>query len=155
GLELLAGRAAMICSRCEPVVAWGSISILRRRAGSPIKRAASAVCSMDCGSGGSWMNRGEISQCLAQRILVRAWVLRELESRAIVRAFSIGDFEMSRRLRTVCFEAIERLGRIVRFGMRGYSMAGMMATSASRLRRASAQKEGTVKERSYLFFRGP
>ena len=39
--------------------------------------------------------------------------------------------------------------------MRGYSMAGMMATSAAPERRASAHCEGTVKERSYLPRSGP
>src|SRR6202166_50660 len=39
--------------------------------------------------------------------------------------------------------------------MRWYSMAGMMAPSASPRRRASAHWEGVVKERSYLPARGP
>src|SRR5882724_13003488 len=50
---------------------------------------------------------------------------------------------------------MERSGRITRLGMRWYSMAGMMAMSAAPVRSASAQSDGTVKERSYLPWSGP
>jgi hypothetical protein len=39
--------------------------------------------------------------------------------------------------------------------MRWYSMAGMMAMSAALVRRASAQRLGTVKDSSYLPRSGP
>ena len=39
--------------------------------------------------------------------------------------------------------------------MRWYSMAGMMAMSASPARKASAHSDGTVKDRSYLPASGP
>src|SRR5438046_7318894 len=39
--------------------------------------------------------------------------------------------------------------------MRGYSMAGMMATSARPERKSSAHCEGTVKDKSYLPRSGP
>src|SRR5262249_45954357 len=104
-------------------------------------------------SGRASRNAGEIFQCSAQRIFVRAWVLRELESSAIDRAWRIGSLEISRRLRTRCFDAMDRLGRIVRPSMRWYSMAGRMAVS--RVRSSSAHCEGTVKERSYLPCSGP
>src|SRR5436190_14668549 len=127
----------------------------RRRAGSPINRAAAVCCSLAERSGFASRKAGEIFQCWAQRILVKAWVLRELESRAIDRAWRIGTLEISRRLRTRCLEEIERLGRIVRQSIRWYSMAGMMAISAAAVRSSSAHCEGTVKERSYLPCSGP
>src|SRR6266849_9546771 len=46
-------------------------------------------------------------------------------------------------------------GKIASPGMRWYSMAGMMATSARPQRKSSAHCEGTVKERSYLPWSGP
>src|SRR5258706_8279 len=100
-------------------------------------------------------NSGVICQCLAARILVRAWVLRELGSRAMRRAWRMGTLLRRRRLRTLSLEAMARSGRMVSgmpwLTMRWYSIAGMMAMSAAPVRRASAHCEGTVKERSYRF----
>src|SRR5258706_10642121 len=100
-------------------------------------------------------NSGVICQCLAARILVRAWVLRELGSRAMRRVWRMGTLLIRRRLRTLCLEAMARSGRMVSgmpwLTMRWYSIAGMMATSAAPVRRASAHCEGTVKEKSYFF----
>src|ERR1700722_1699439 len=67
----------------------------------------------------------------------------------------MGFLETSRRLRTDFFEAIERSGRITRSGMRWYSMAGIIATSAAPERSASAHWDGTVKESSYFPRSGP
>src|SRR5579863_3624350 len=67
----------------------------------------------------------------------------------------MGFLETSRRLRTDFLEAIERLGRITRSGMRWYSMAGIIATSAAPERSASAHWDGTVKESSYFPRSGP
>src|ERR1700719_4817524 len=67
----------------------------------------------------------------------------------------MGFLETSRRLRTDFFEAIERSGRITRSGMRWYSMAGIIATSAAPERSASAHWDGTVQESSYLPRSGP
>src|SRR5260370_1310453 len=50
---------------------------------------------------------------------------------------------------------VARDGRMVGPGIRWYSMAGMMATWAARVRRASGHCEGRVKERSYLPRKGP
>src|SRR6266404_5506285 len=71
------------------------------------------------------------------------------------RASLIGDLATMSRLRTRSLDAMERSGRRTKPGMRWYSMEGMIATSAAPLRRASAQKEGTVKESSYLPCSGP
>src|SRR5438445_5253387 len=67
----------------------------------------------------------------------------------------IRDLETNRRLASRFFEAIARAGRIEGFGIRRYSMAGMMATSAAPVRNSSAHCDGTVKERSYLPCKGP
>src|SRR4029077_6119579 len=85
----------------------------------------------------------------------RAAELRELESRAIFFAMSMGFLATTRMLRTSPFAATAIPGRATMFSMRWYSMAGMMAMSAAPRRRASAHCEGTVKERSYLSASGP
>src|SRR5258708_5110760 len=120
-----------------------------------INRAASARRSMVGRSGGISRNSGAIFHFCWQRILVSAWVLRELLSSAMLRAFSSGTLETSRRLRTRVFEAMAMSGRMTRSSMRWYSMAGMIAMSAALVRRASAHCDGNVKERSYLPFSGP
>src|SRR5260370_885393 len=71
------------------------------------------------------------------------------------RASRMVDLETISRLRTRSLEAMERSGRMTRFGMRCSSMAGMIATSAAPARRASAHSDGTVNERSYLPCSGP
>src|SRR6266404_4197258 len=100
-------------------------------------------------------NSGVICQCLAARILVRAWVLRELGARAMRRAWRMGTLLRRRRLRTLSLEAMARSGRMVSgmpwLTMRWYSIAGMMARLAAPVRRASAHRDGTVKENSYFF----
>src|SRR5882724_1511010 len=96
-----------------------------------------------------------MSQRTSHRIFVRACVVRELLSSAMLRASRIGDLETIIRLRTRSFEAMERSGRMTRFGIRRYSMAGMMATSAAPTRNSSAHCDGTVKVRSYLPCKGP
>src|SRR3984885_10487366 len=151
----LALAAEQICSPASPRRVHDSVANLRRRAGSPISSAASARRSMLGRSGGISKNSGAIFHFCWQRILVSAWVLRELLSSAIRRAFSSGSFETSSKLRTLVLLAIARSGRMTRSSMRWYSMAGMMAMSAALLRRASAQRDGTVNERSYLPLRGP
>src|SRR5882724_2895582 len=65
------------------------------------------------------------------------------------RASRMGDLETMSRLRTRSLEAMERSGRITRFGMRWYSMAGMMATSAAPVRSSSAHCDGTVRETTH------
>src|SRR5580704_12252139 len=67
----------------------------------------------------------------------------------------MGFLETRSRLRTDFFEAMERFGRITRSGMRWYSMAGIIATSAAPERSASAHCDGTVKESSYFPRKGP
>src|SRR5450631_1074931 len=151
----LALAAEQICSPASPRRVPDSVARLRRRAGSPMSRAASARTSMEGRSGGISRNSGAIFHFCWQRILVRTWVLRELLSSAMLRAFSSGTLETRSRLRTRVLLAMARSGRMTRSSMRWYSMAGMMATSAAPVRRASAHCDGTVKERSYLPLRGP
>src|SRR5580692_9908193 len=67
----------------------------------------------------------------------------------------MGFLETRSRLRTDFFEAMERFVRITRSGMRWYSMAGIIATSAAPERKASAHWDGTVKESSYFPRKGP
>src|SRR6266481_6043565 len=67
----------------------------------------------------------------------------------------MGFLETSSRLRTDFLEAMERFGKITRFGMRWYSMAGIIATSATPERSASAHWDGTVNESSYFPRSGP
>ncbi len=62
---------------------------------------------------------------------------------------------MISRLRTCFFDAMAMSGRITKSGMRWYSMAGMIATSAWPVRNCSAHCEGTVKDKSYLPRSGP
>ena len=131
-----------------------------RKATSPMTRAASALASMAAGSGSASTNSGRDLPALGGEDLYQGFArLRELRSRAMRRAWRMGTLLMTRRLRTRSLEAMARLGRMVSgmpwLTMRGYSIAGMMATSAAPRRRASAHCEGTVKERSYLFWSGP
>src|SRR6267154_6716121 len=62
----------------------------------------------------------------------------------------MGFLETSSRLRTDFLEAMQRFGKITRSGMRWYSMAGIIATSTTPERNASAHWDGTVNESSYL-----
>src|SRR5579862_8905336 len=67
-----------------------SIARLTRRAGSPMSRAASWAASIAARSGAISWNCGAMRQWRAHRILVSAWVLRELRSRAIERGPAAG-----------------------------------------------------------------
>src|SRR5258708_28750707 len=50
---------------------------------------------------------------------------------------------------------MERFGKITRSGMRWYSIAGIIATSAAPERNASAHCDGTVNESAYFPRSGP
>jgi hypothetical protein len=69
--------------------------------------------------------------------------------------FRTGFLETSSKLRTAPFEAIDNPGRTTKLGIRGYSIAGMMAMSAAFVRRASAHCEGTVNESWYFSRNAP
>ena len=58
-------------------------------------------------------------------------MLRELRSSAIRATSSTGFLEISSRLRTAFFDAIDKFGRTTRSEIRWYSIAGMMAMSAA------------------------
>ena len=70
-------------------------------------------------------------------------------------AMSIGRFDTTKMLRTSPFAATAIPGSATTFSIRWYSIAGMMATSTSPRRNASAHCDGTVNERSYLPASGP
>ena len=86
---------------------------------------------------------------------VSVCVLRELPSSAKLFTCSMGFFAMISRLRTCFFEAMAMSGSITKSSMRWYSMAGIIAISASPPRNCSAHCEGTVKDKSYLPRIGP
>src|SRR5712692_2901359 len=126
-----------------------------RKAGSPIRRAASACRNMAPKSGDASANSGAIFHFSAHRMRVSVCVLRELPSSAKVFTWSIGFFAIISRLRTWFFDAMAMSGRITKSGMRWYSMAGIIATSTFPVRNCSAHCEGTVNDKSYLPRSGP
>src|SRR6266478_6557133 len=132
-----------------------SIPTAIRKAGSPIRSAASAWFNIALKSGADSKNCGAIFHFSAHRRRVMVCVLREPASKAKVFACSMGFFAMMSRLRTCFFEAMAMPGKITKSSMRWYSIAGMMATSARRDRKSSAHCEGTVNDKSYLPRRGP
>src|SRR5215467_1200764 len=132
-----------------------SIPSEMRSAGSPMSSAASALRSISGKSGSTSAKSGATRHLSAHRMRVSACVLRELLSSAKVSTCSIGFFATSSRLRTWFLEAIAMSGRIANPGMRWYSIAGMIATSARPARKSSAHCEGTVKDNSYLPRSGP
>src|SRR5229473_7812404 len=126
-----------------------------RRAGSPIRRAASACSNMAFKSGGASKNCGPIFHFSAHKMRVKVCVLHELRSRANLFTCSMGFLAMISRLRTCFFDAMAMSGKITKSSMRWYSMAGIIATSAWPVRNCSAHCEGTVKDKSYLPHSGP
>ena len=106
-------------------------------------------------SGEASKNAGAVFHFSAHRMRVSVCVLRELPSSAKLFTSSMGFFAMISRLRTCFFDAMAMSGRTTKSSMRWYSMAGIIATSASPMRSCWAHREGTVNEKSYLPRSGP
>ena len=127
-----------------------------RSAGSPMIRAASAFCSISAGFGAASTNSGDDApEVGAPESSHRATVARELVSRAMRLARSIGRFDTTSRLRISPSAGNRHPRQRNVLSMRWYSIDGMIATSTSPRFSASAHCEGTVNERSYLPASGP